>query len=113
MGAERDALYFHRFSVFAWTGENYSNTLSVDAYFGENGGKIKKYPDICGRGLNPSTVPHCVQPPCPSNKLGELTQLGLRQRKEDGKPCQYDKRDNNCLTKFTTKLHLSLNSSFC
>ena len=38
MGAERDAIYFHRFSVFVWTGENESNTLSVDAYFGENGG---------------------------------------------------------------------------
>ena len=37
MGAERDAIYFHRFSVFVWTGENDSNTLSVDAYFWENG----------------------------------------------------------------------------
>lgn len=46
---------------------------------------LKKYPDMCGRGLNPSTVSHCVQPPRPSNRLGELTQLGLRQRKEDGK----------------------------
>lgn len=37
MGAERDAIYFDRFSVFVWTGENDSNTLSVEAYFGENG----------------------------------------------------------------------------
>ena len=37
MGAERDAIYFHRFSVFVWTGKNDSNTVSVDAYFGENG----------------------------------------------------------------------------
>ena len=42
MGAERDAIYFHRFSVFVWTGENDSNTLSADAYFGENG--EEKYP---------------------------------------------------------------------
>ena len=27
--------YFHRFSVFVWTGENDSNTLRVDAYFFE------------------------------------------------------------------------------
>ena len=91
MGAVRDAIYFHRFSVFVWTGGNDSNTLSVDAYFGgKRRGKmsvLKKYPDMCGRGLNPSTVSHCVQPPCPSNKLGKLTQLGLRQRKEDCKPC--------------------------
>ena len=39
MGAERDAIYFHRFRVFVWTGENDSNTLSADAYFGKNGGK--------------------------------------------------------------------------
>ena len=39
MGAVRDAIYFHRFSVFVWTGENDSNTVSVDAYFGENGGE--------------------------------------------------------------------------
>ena len=25
--------YFHRFSVFVWTGENDSNTLSADACF--------------------------------------------------------------------------------
>ena len=37
MGAVRDAIYFHRFSVFVWTGENDSNTLSADAYFEENG----------------------------------------------------------------------------
>ena len=42
MGAERDAIYFHRFSVFVSTRQNDSNTLSVDVYFGENGGK--KFP---------------------------------------------------------------------
>ena len=31
--------YFHRFSVFMWTGENDSNTLRVDGYFFENGKK--------------------------------------------------------------------------
>ena len=72
---------------------------------------LKKYPDMCGRGLNPSTVSDCVQPPCPSNKLGELTQLELRQRKEDGKPCMTSVTII-CLTKFTAKLRLSLNSSF-
>ena len=35
----RDAIVFRRFSVFVWTGENDSNTLRVDAYFFENGGK--------------------------------------------------------------------------
>ena len=51
----RDAIVFRRFSVFVWTGENDSNTLRVDAYFFENGGKktlrFKKYPDTCGQGL--------------------------------------------------------------
>ena len=78
MGAVRDAIYFHRFSIFVWTGENDSTTLSVDSYFGEKGGKKKIYSDKCGRDLNLSTVSHCVQPPRPSNKLSELTQLGLR-----------------------------------
>ena len=39
MGAVWDAIYFHRFSIFVWTGENDSTTLSVDSYFGEKGGK--------------------------------------------------------------------------
>ena len=39
MGTVRDDIYFHRLSFFVWTGENDSTTLSVDAYFGENGGK--------------------------------------------------------------------------
>ena len=51
----RDAIVFRRFSVFVWTGENDSNTLRVDAYFFENGGKktlrFQKYPDTCGQGL--------------------------------------------------------------
>ena len=46
--------YFHRFSVFVWMGESDLNTLRVDAYFYENGGKnlrCQKYPDIFGQGL--------------------------------------------------------------
>ena len=35
--------YFHRFSVFVWTGENDSNTLRVDAYFFENGEKNLRF----------------------------------------------------------------------
>ena len=43
--------YFHRFSVFMWTGESDSNTLRVDGYFFENGKKIRfqKYPDTYGQ----------------------------------------------------------------
>ena len=40
--------YFHRFSVFVWTGENYSNALRVDAYFFENGEKLQI--SVCTRG---------------------------------------------------------------
>ena len=47
--------YFHRFSVFMWTGENDSNTLRLDAYFfwTKEGKKIrfKKYLDTHGRCL--------------------------------------------------------------
>ena len=45
--------YFHRFNVFLWTGDYYSNMLRVVAYLFENGGKTlrnQKYPDTCGRG---------------------------------------------------------------
>ena len=45
-------LYFHRFSVFVWTGD-YDSMLRVVAYLFENGGKNlrnKRYPDTCGRG---------------------------------------------------------------
>ena len=45
--------YFHRFSVFVWTGDYDSNMLRVVAYLFENGGKNlrnQKYPDTCGRG---------------------------------------------------------------
>ena len=35
----RSAIVFPLSSVFVWTGENDSNTLRVDAYFFENGGK--------------------------------------------------------------------------
>ena len=44
--------YFHRVSVFMWTGENDSNTLRVDGYFFENGKKkirFQKYPDTYGQ----------------------------------------------------------------
>ena len=34
--------YFHRSSVFVWTGENDSNTLRGDAYFSENGQHVFK-----------------------------------------------------------------------
>ena len=43
--------YFHHFSVFMWTGENDSNTQSVDAYFFfflENGGKKSPFSNISG-----------------------------------------------------------------
>ena len=42
------------FSVFVWTAENDSNTLLVEAYFLENGGKtlrFQKYPDTFWGGL--------------------------------------------------------------
>ena len=45
--------YFHRFSVFVWTGDYDSNMLRVVVYLFENGGKNlgnQKYPDTCGRG---------------------------------------------------------------
>ena len=41
--------YFHRFSVFVWTGDYDSNMLRVVAYLFENGDKNlrnQKYPDI-------------------------------------------------------------------
>ena len=50
--------YFHRSSVFVWTGENDSNTLRVDAYFSENGENVFKLsiflknPNRRGRGLS-------------------------------------------------------------
>ena len=34
--------YFHRSSVFVWTGENDSNTLRAAAYFSENGEHVFK-----------------------------------------------------------------------
>ena len=34
--------YFHRSSVFVWTGENDSNTLRAAAYFSENGELVFK-----------------------------------------------------------------------
>ena len=40
--------HFHCFSVFVWTGGNVSNTLSVDAYFVENGGKTSPFSKIPG-----------------------------------------------------------------
>ena len=40
--------HFHCFSVFGWTGGNVSNTLSVDAYFVENGGKTSSFSKIPG-----------------------------------------------------------------
>ena len=40
--------YFHRFSVFVWTGENDSNTLRVDAYFFENGEKKSPFLRVDG-----------------------------------------------------------------
>ena len=49
----RNAIVFPLFSVFVWTGENNSNTLNVDAYIFENGGKkssFQKYLGTCGRG---------------------------------------------------------------
>ena len=48
-----DTIVFPLFSVFVWTGENNSNTLSVDAYIFENGGRkspFQKYLDRFGRG---------------------------------------------------------------
>ena len=51
----RDALVFPLFSVFVWTGENDSNTLRMDMYFLENGGKNLRFQtktDTCGRGLS-------------------------------------------------------------
>ena len=42
----RDAIVFPLFSVFVWTGENNSNTLSVDAYIFENGGKNLRFRNI-------------------------------------------------------------------
>ena len=38
--------YFHRLSVFTWSGEDVSNTLRVDAYFLENGEKISVFENI-------------------------------------------------------------------
>ena len=76
---------FQRFCLDGGKGFEYTKCRRV--FWGKRREKIKKYPDMCGRDLNPSTVSHCVQPPRPSSKLSELTQLGLRQRKEDGKPC--------------------------
>ena len=38
--------YFHRFSVFMWTGENDSNMLRVDGYFFENGQKKTVFKNI-------------------------------------------------------------------
>ena len=35
-------MYFHRSSVFVWTGENDSNTLRAAAYFSENGEHVFK-----------------------------------------------------------------------
>ena len=40
--------YFHRFNVFAWTGENDSSTLDVDAYFFEGGEEKSPFPKITG-----------------------------------------------------------------
>ena len=45
--------YFHRFSVFVWTGDYDSNMLRVVAYLFENGGKNlrnQKYSNTCERG---------------------------------------------------------------
>ena len=44
-----------------WTGEFDLNTLRVDGEIFESGKKklrIQKYPDTCGRGLNPPYSPH-------------------------------------------------------
>ena len=43
--------YFHRFSVFVWTGENDSNTLRVDAYFFENGEKKSPFSRVDGASV--------------------------------------------------------------
>ena len=71
----RDAIVFPLFSVFAWTAENDSNTLRVDAYFFfENGGenlRFQKYPDTFGRGLK---LPTC-------RRLAEKTTSGHRTRR--------------------------------
>lgn len=48
------AIVFPSFSVFVRTGENDLNTLRVDTYFYENGGKnlrCQKYPDMFEQGL--------------------------------------------------------------
>ena len=45
--------YFHRFSVFVWTGDYDWNMLRVVAYLFENGGKNlrnQKYSNTCERG---------------------------------------------------------------
>ena len=50
----RDTIVLSLFIVFVWTAENDSNTLLVEAYFLENGGKnlrFQKYPDTCGGSL--------------------------------------------------------------
>ena len=41
-----DAFVFTLFSVFAWAGENDSNTLRVDAYFFRNGGQNSRFSKI-------------------------------------------------------------------
>ena len=68
--------YFHRFSVFVWTGDYDSNMLRVVAYLFENGGKNlrhQKYPDTCGRGKTYiAFLPLSSLPRLPNNCLTNL-----------------------------------------
>ena len=88
---------FPSFELFCLDGgKRFDNTKCRRVFWGKRREKIKKkYSDKCGRDLNPSTVSHCVQPP---------TRIAVEERRWQ---TLYDKCDNSCLTKFTTKLHLS------
>ena len=51
----KDAIVFHRFSVFMWTDELKIRTpLSVDREKRGKKFRFQKYPNACGRGLNVS-----------------------------------------------------------
>ena len=70
----RDVIVFLLFSVFAWTAQNDSNALRVDAHFFWKRRKkspLSKYPDTCGRGLK---LPTCW-------RLAERITSGHRTRR--------------------------------
>ena len=59
---------------FVWTGEFDLNTLRVDGEIFESGKeklRIKKYPDMCGRGLNV----HSSSIACANVRLTKVTSI--------------------------------------